>query len=77
MCLLRGTPHDDLSAHLVRTVREVAMLLALMFKYSCEQCVFVLFDAVEGGHKIVHSLKDDFILKNMDQVCGHLKGQYL
>uniref|UniRef100_A0A7S4G7Z1 TROVE domain-containing protein n=1 Tax=Eutreptiella gymnastica TaxID=73025 RepID=A0A7S4G7Z1_9EUGL len=52
----------------VRTVREVAMLLALMFKYSCEQCVFVLFDAVEGGHKIVHSLKDDFILKNMDQV---------
>ena len=52
----------------IRTMREVSLLLALMFKYSCESCDLRLYNSETGQHSNVSSLKDGTILQNMEAV---------
>lgn len=53
----------------VRTRKDVALLLALMFKYSCEECVVMLFDSQDGGVATIPELEDGTILHNMAKAC--------
>ena len=48
---------------------QVAILLGLMFKYSCEECRLVIFDP-EVGCGEISNLSDQAILKNMQTVLA-------
>eukprot|EP00759_Apiculatamorpha_spiralis_P010335 PhF_6_TR17089/c0_g1_i1/m.26259/K11127/TEP1; telomerase protein component 1 len=48
----------------VRTIRDVSVLLGLMFKYACEDCELILFNESQG-YITVGQLQEESILGNM------------
>ncbi len=51
-----------------RSVCDIAVLLGLMFKYSCEYSSLVFYDSIQGACNQMEQLKDGTILDNMKSV---------
>lgn len=58
-----------------RTVQEVAVLLGLMCKYSCENCTMWMYG--RGAFKEVHLASEGNILTNLSQVMLDIKASRL